>query len=545
MLKKLSRVRKKHVNQIYTLQDLLKISCETYGILPAVKIKCKNEIYEVSYKKIWNDVIRVARIFKGKGYNRQRIAMIGSLNYDWLVVFWAIEISGNIAVLLNDEMTDLFCKINEASCVAIYVDCKSKNIIQIKEGILDVFLFSNGTNDLLNINQYNMYNVHVENYILPVINEQQEAVIVYTSGTTGISKGVVLTHKNIISGTKVCLFFIEDDVFEGDFTIPVLPPSHMLELTVGILTGFYYGITICLGKGLRYIEQDMQTFKPKVMVMVPLLVESLYKKIKYKIKEDNKETNYLKMIKFSNSLRRIGVDLRRIIFRKIHKLFGGNLKTIICGGAPLNPLVIEEMDSIGIQIRCGYGITECSPTIACNLSYKKRIGSVGIKAPDRYCDVKIINGEICVSGDIVFKEYLGDSENTKMIMKDGYFHTGDLGFIDKDNFIFITGRKKNLIIMSDGNNVSPEELEKIFQTEKIIQEIFIALKRYNDKDYITAFIYPDMEYVQENNIYDISEYVKKIIDKANNMLPVYKRIKKFEILEGEAEKNNLGKIKRV
>lgn len=530
----MSKIIHERLSSINNLQDLFRICCGKNNTLPLVKIRNKDKIEEISYKIAWEDACRIASDFIDRGYTGEYVPLIGAFSYEWLVFYMAVTISGNIVVPLENDSEEFISYIEDLNVSLMYIDrkfAKNEAIINSTE-----LVYSNcDINGLINIRQYEK---RIDDIKLPDIENEQLAMVIFTSGTTGKAKGVVLTHKNIIADTKCCLTYIDDIPRESSCTVSILPVTHMFEITVGILTAFYYAIPLCYGGGLKYFSKNMKMFKPDIMVMVPLIVENLYQKI-------NQNTTTKKKIQramfFSNILRKIGLDYRRKIFRDVLEEFGGNLSVIICGGAYLNNDIIKWWDGIGVIVRCGYGITECSPVVSCNYRNNSRKNSVGKISPASNCRVKIIDDEICVTGDIVFKEYLNDPTATEEAFVDNYFKTGDLGYVDKEGFIYITGRKKNLIILSDGNNVSPEEIEAHFTGEEIIKEIIVTLKRFDDKEYITALINIDEQCANEVN--DIDEEIQRIVEKVNYKLPAYKRIKKIEIVE-EFKKTPLNKTKR-
>ena len=361
-----------------------------------------------------------------------------------------------------------------------------------------------------------------------------EAVIIFTSGTTGRSKGVVLSHRNIVANTKCGCYFLGKGFGEGDTSMPILPPTHMLVITVGMLTCLLYGAALCYGRGSKYFVKDLSVFKPRVLVLVPMIVENIYDKIFIKAKKQVGEERLKRIIRLCNILSKLGIKIRRKVFAEVNDYLGGNLESIICGGAKLDPKAIKGMAEFGIDVYEGYGITECSPVISCNRYHANVLGSVGVKGPDQFCQIKLIDGELCVKGDIVFKKYVDDEQSYRDVVKDGWFHTGDLCKI-RNGCIHIVGRAKNLIILSDGNNVSPEEIEKYFKGFDYLKSFFV--KEQDNK--IVAMAYPNMEL--DLDVGFLKEAIRAKIKEVNLKLPAYKRIKDVVFAEKRLRKNCIGK----
>lgn len=521
IMKNESRVVKKHLGEINTLADLVDITARVYGNeLHAIWQKSAKHDFKKSFMELWNDVVVNANYLMEAGYSGQRIGIFGKLNYKWMLKFLAVVCSGNIAVPLDKKDNVLEEKLGQAKLAGIY---GSETVSEKYDLKLFQVKYSGNSEELLNLDYQ----------IMP----EDDAVIIFTSGTTGRSKGVILSHKNIVSNTKCGCFFLGKDFGEGDTSMPVLPPTHMLVITVGILTCMLYGGTLCFGRGNKYIVKDFAVFKPRVLVLVPMIVENIYDKIYIKAKKQIGEEKLKKAINLSNSLRKIKIDVRRKAFSEIHKTLGGNLETIICGGAKLDPKAAKGMTDFGINVCEGYGITECSPVISCNRLKSNVFGSVGVKGPDEFCQIKVIDNELCVKGDIVFKGYFENEKAYKEVVKDGWFHTGDLCKI-KNGRIYIVGRKKNLIILSDGNNVSPEEIENYFKGFEYLKSFFV--KEHDNK--IIAMAYPNMD-LDEDLDY-MKEAIRIKIKEVNLELPAYKRISDVIFAEKDYEKTALGKIKR-
>jgi long-chain acyl-CoA synthetase len=338
--------------------------------------------------------------------------------------------------------------------------------------------------------------------------------------------------------------WLEDAFRPGDKVIPVLPPHHIFEVTVGILSPFYYGGTLCFGGGLKYILPNIKFFKPSILILVPMVVEGIYKRISIEISKKGKEKQFSQAVKISNFLRRFHIDLRRLLFKDIHENFGGNLRILACGGAPLEPELVKKFDEFGIALLNGYGITECPPVVSCSMVRHNRIGAAGLVAPKPYCEVKIMDDEIWVRGAIVTKGYFNDEEATAEAFADGWFKTGDLGYVDDDGYLFITGRKKNLIILADGNNISPEELEAHLEKLPLVKTAFVCGKKHTGRIVITACIHPDYEYASAGGITDIEAEIEREVAKINSLFPPHKKIQRIEVSEDDFAKTALGKVKR-
>ncbi len=539
-MRKTSRIIENHMDQICTLQDLIRLAGSIYGDdIPVVWSRASGKEYRRTYRQFYDDVSAVADSLTGKGICKKNIAVMGTLDYYWLTAFLGIISSGNVAVPLDRNDNVLEEKIRLADLYGIYMD----DAVKDREN----FAAAHGIGFILDMEECcraaEIGEKSRNGSFLYESAPDDDAMIVFTSGTTGMSKGVVLTNRNIIANTKCGVFFLDDGIQEGGRTIPVLPPTHMLQVTVGLLTPLYYGVTLCFGGGIKYISKNMKDFRPEVMVLVPMVVENLYEKIQIKIKKKLSERKLRVIIRFSETMRKLGIDLRYRLFREIHETFGGKLRTIVCGGSSLDADVIRGLDIYGIQVLEGYGITECSPVISCNRKTSRLIGSVGVKAPDEFCQIKIIDGELCVRGDIVFREYFHNEKETIAAKPDGWFHTGDICNMNDDGYIYITGRKKNLIILSDGNNVSPEEIESYFCGHPYIKSIFVS-EHSSRRNCLVASVHPNFEVFEEAEKTNIHVKIKEHIKEINRRLPAFKRIGKVVFYDEDFEKTALGKIRR-
>jgi long-chain acyl-CoA synthetase len=374
------------------------------------------------------------------------------------------------------------------------------------------------------------------------------SLLVFTSGTTGKGKGVMLSQNNILSVMTDIIPYIDF----SEKTVGVLPLHHTYGSSVMLVGHAIIGSEIYISAGLRYVQKELKEQKPGHLVIVPLYLETFYRKILANVKESGKEKQLKMLIKMSNAMRKTGVDLRRKLFSGVLAAFGGEVRTVISGGAPINPEIQEFFESIGITVLNGYGITECAPIIAVNRSRRIVAGSVG---PVLDIDTVVIDepnedgeGEIIVSGPNVMLGYYNDEEATKeAITEDGYFRTGDYGKLDENNVLYITGRKKNLIILSNGKNVYPEEIENVLSATPGVLEIVVyegQSRRGISHNAIVAEIFPDSEYLEKNGITDVQAHIKPYVDAYNRSTVPYKKISVIKIRKKEFPKNTLRKIMR-
>ena len=390
--------------------------------------------------------------------------------------------------------------------------------------------------------------IHFAERAAHVFDSSHRALIMFTSGTTGKSKGVMLSADtllfNIMQSQKLMKI--------TDVCLSVLPYHHSYESTCGLLTMFHHGMTICINESLRSVLPNFKVYKPTEVQLVPLFVEKIYRGIWDKAEETGKAGMLRKLIKVSNAMLKVGIDMRKKLFKSVTSTFGGELLGIICGGAPLKPFLPDFFDSIGITLINGYGISECGPLVSINRPCFHDYESVGLPLPET--EIRIDNpnengeGEICVKGRNVMLGYYKNEAATAEAITDGYFHTGDIGKLGHDGFLFITGRMKNVIILQNGKNVYPEEIEdKLSAMCEYIGEIIIFASKKDengDQTVLGAEIFPDAERAAARGISDVQEVIKKAISDYNEKEPSYKVIKNIVFRTEEFEKTTSKKIKR-
>lgn len=471
------------------------------------------------------DASDLAKYLLAQNLTKGHIAILGPSSYEWIITYLGVVFAGMVVVPLNKELSaeELSQLLHQADVDCIFYDERYKDIAEqlINEYNFDKKYFS--------LNE--TYKVDCD-ICLPQPKPDKLSAILFTSGTTGKSKGVMLTQRNISSNVIQGLGAVSLQ-HDRDVIMSVLPFHHAYEFTCTILGMMYAGVPICISSGLKYIQKDLLDYKPTVMFVVPLLAEKLYEKIQLAVKKKGREKGFALACGLSNVLRKIGIDITDRLFREVKVAFGGRLRLIASGGAPLREALIKQYKVIGITLFQAYGLTECSPILTVNFDYFHRPNSVGKIVQGNVA--KVVDGEIWAKGLSVASGYYNNPKETAQSFQDGWFKTGDLGWIDKDGFIYLTGRKKNLIILSNGENVSAEELESLIYTIPSIQEVLV----YAEQDCILAEIYLNPDF--ETN--EVS--IKQQIDKLNNRLPLYKRIDRVVFRECPFEKTTSHKIKRI
>ncbi len=522
------------------------------------------ETQKITFRESRNFIRYLATELHSMNLEDKKIAIIGQASIEWFFSYTALMCVGAVTVPIDKELpvSDIASIINTAGCEYVFFTDKiSEKIAEVKAEAptLAGFVSMGGGNvdfatDLMTLVRSGeaKHESGDRSYYDYKIDNEKLASIVFTSGTTGKGKGVMLSLKNICSDMEQGMYNF--NITER--TLFALPPHHTFGSTVNFVGHFAQGCEIYISSGIRYILDELKLFKPTHLILVPLFVETFYKRIMATAEKTGKLKTLKTGIKLSNALRKIGIDLRAKLFgESVLSNFGGELKMIICGGAALNQSIIDFFESIGVVILNGYGITECAPLISCNRNECRKTGSVGM--PIIGGEVKIDKpndsgeGEICYRGPNVMLGYFGEEAATRAVIDDdGFFHTGDLGYvkvIDGDQWIYITGRSKNLIILSNGKNVYPEEIETDIQGIYGVGEVVVyegVSKEDESNKLIVAEIFPDYDALKLHNIENAQSYFEEEIKKVNAKNVSYKAVAKVKIREVEFEKNTSRKIMR-
>ena len=420
------------------------------------------------------------------------VALLGPNSAAWLTCFFAAVSSGCAAVPLyyGSPVDDQeYCLQRADSAILLYDKSCEKDAIALRKRLPELEIFE--MHEML-------YNLDaIEDAFFPPLLPDDPCALFFTSGTTEKSRCVILTNRNL--GTMVSAAMNILPLSPKDTGLSVMPPSHTFEMMTNIVGALHCGGTLYINQSLRTVKANLQKREPTIVVCVPLMLQMLHKEIVRQVRRKDKTEQFEKALQVNAMLRRFGIDISKKLFAEVYAVLGRNLKYFICGGAALDPELIDFFDGLGITVLQGYGITECSPIVSCNVPDHNRPGSIGRIFPT--CEVEIRDGEICVRGTSVSPGYYNDPEATAAAYRDGWFHTGDLGHIDKDGYLYYTGRCKNLIVLPNGENVSPEALEqKLYRVEgildavvyekdaRIVAEVYADPKLFPDRDSLWAAI---------------------------------------------------------
>lgn len=549
-----------NVTKISSIKEMLEIAVKEAGDKTAFEYKDEsNEIVKVTYKEFEKDTEELGTALASIGMQDKHIAIIGENSYKWLTVYLTVLKSTGVFVPIDRELPckDIINVLKHSdSEVLFYSEKYEKWIQEIKENVPNIkfFIGLNKKKHNENILSYDVFKTNGKNVLeqgSKIYTDLKDdtnklKLLVYTSGTTGAPKGVMLTEHNLISvvyyGLQVA------DI--GEKCLSVLPYHHTYEAVAGILVELHHHSCICINDSLKNVLKNLQLFKPDFIYLVPAFTEVFYKNIWNTAQKSGKDKQLKKIIPMSNGLRAAGIDLRSKLFKSIHSAFGGNLKEIICGGAPIRPEIGKFFNDIGITLLNGYGITECSPLVSVNRMKFNDSKTVGVVLP--CCEIKFENinedgdGEVCVKGDIVMQGYYKDQERTNKVLKDGWFNTEDYGSFNKKGQLIINGRKKNLIVLDNGKNIYPEEIENYILSIPYIQEVIVKANKNDIGQEVSlcAEVYLNEEKVKDMNIKNTKEQLKIDIAEACKELPTFKKISAIEIRENEFEKTTTNKIKR-
>ncbi|MBE6556015.1 MAG: hypothetical protein E7663_07325 [Ruminococcaceae bacterium] len=538
------------------------------GDMAVFRYPSGKEYLSISYADFSHRVLAEAAGLAAAGLAGKRIAVIGETSADWVATYLAVVMGGGVIIPMDKELAiseiegflagvdaeaivysgDFHAKF--ANARASHKSLKTFIPMTLKE---DAEADARGVLPMEKLREQGEKALE-EGYALPDRDSESLAVMLFTSGTTGTSKCVMLCEKNICSCVNAACATV--NFSPADTTMSVLPLHHTYELAI-MLASLTYGFTVCINDSLRHLMRNLANYQPTGLVLVPLFVNTMYKKIWDEVRKKGKEKLLRRTVALSNRLRKVGIDLRGTLFKSVVGAFGGRLSKIICGGAPLNPEMVKGFDDFGIQICEGYGITECSPLISVTPYYAPKAGSVGPAVP--CCEARISptgnqndkgfeEGEIQVKGDNVMLGYYNNpEENAKAFTEDGWYRTGDVGYMDEDGYIYITGRMKSVIVLENGKNVFPEEIEEYLGNIEEIAEAVVVGRKEADSDTVnlTAIVYPNKDLFPEGCE---SEEIRKAIYakllELNKKLPSFKKIKDLELRDTEFEKTTSRKIKR-
>jgi len=569
---------KKSKNKYYeethykTVKEIFKRSIEKYKdniyILERPNHDHKAKFEEFTYERFGNDAINLGTgLMKYLNLSNERIIIIGENTYYWYVSYFSILCGVGIAVPVDKELpnNEIENVIKRSHAAAVIYSKKKKDAIdKIKDNLPMVkYFIEMNSNDGVQGRDVGIEHVIAEGkkltdagnteYMDVEIDPEEFKFLIFTSGTTSQAKGVMLCHRNLAENVNAVSKYVK--IYERDIFFSVLPLHHTYESSIGALLPFANGSSVAICGGLRYIVPDMQEAKPTAMLAVPLLVESLYKKINQSIEKSGKAGLVNSMLHLTNALKSVGIDIKRKVFKEIYDNLGGNMRIIVSAAAPIDKKIGKWVQDIGIEFLQGYGLTETAPIAALTPECDPRVCSVGL--PVNCAQIKIHNpnengeGEIWIKSQTLMLGYYEDEEATKEVVHDGWFNSGDIGYQDKDGYVYVTGRSKNVIVTQNGKNIYPEEIELLLSKIPEIQECMVYGKEVEgEKELIISVkVIPNMEEIENLHGKDLSEEeIHKIIwnkiKEVNKGLTSYKAIKNLEIKHDEFAKTTTMKIKR-
>ena len=521
------------------------------------------EYVEITYNQVIEDIKALSTGLLDQNLEGKKIVLIGNNRYEWCVSYLAIT-TGNMmvvpldkalpeneietlikrseaeAVIFDKKYTDIMLRIkeeNENIKTLICMDDEKNSEIKNYNDILKKGrkLLENGDNKYENIE----------------IDSDKASIMLFTSGTTNFPKAVLLSQRNICSNISAIATWVK--IYPNDTLLSFLPIHHTFECTITFLYGLYSGAAVAFCDGLKHIQKNLAEYKVSVFVAVPLVLETMYKKIQHAIEEKGKTKLINTMSKISNALLKCHIDLRKVFFKQVLDNFGGNLRVVFYGAAPMNKDTIIGYNNLGIDLVQGYGLTETSPVISAESDKEKRPGSVGLILPN--LEARIDNpdkdgvGEITVKGPSIMLGYYKNEKATKEVLKDGWFSTGDFGYIDEDGFLYVTGRKKDIIVLKNGKNVYPQEIEFLInKIPYVIESLVYSREKSKTDTMLCAKIVYDEEmikqYLGEKTEKEYKDIVWKEIKEINKELPIFKHVKDITLTKEPFAKTTTQKVKR-
>ena len=548
------------------LKDMLKQTGEVYGNRPAYIFKDNGSMKTISHKEFRDEINALGTVLINMGLKDKRIAVISENRYEWELSYLAIAAGVGVVVPLDKALPDneLESLILRSQVEAIFYSSKYDTIMNTlrekKNTNLKYFIsmdLQENTNGIysqkaLQEKGKKLLEEGNKQYLDAKIDADKMGIMLFTSGTTAMSKAVMLSHKNLV--TNVMDIIQRFDLTEEDRFLSFLPLHHVFECTVGFLYPVSIGGSIAFCEGVKHMADNIKEFDITAMISVPAVFDIIYRKVMKTIEKKGKMATLEKGKKISNVLLKVKIDLRKQLFKEVHESLGPKLKLVVTGGAALDPETEKGFNDLGFDVEQGYGLTETAPVIAAETPKCRRLGSIGKKFPS--VEVKIDDpdeegiGELMAKGPSIMLGYYENEEATKSALEsDGWFHTGDLARIDKDGFIYISGRKKSVIVLNNGKNVFPEEIETLLNKVEGIKETFVFEKKEDDGDVkVCVEIVYDKELIKElYNIEgeeNIKEFLWDKVKEVNKLMPKYKYVREMVITEEPLIKTTTLKIKR-
>ncbi|MBR3787012.1 MAG: AMP-binding protein [Firmicutes bacterium] len=553
---------------INDLRDMVHSSAEMFGDKTSflVKDKPRGEYRPITFNQLKSDIDHLGSKLVEMGLKDKKVAIIGENSYKWVVTYLAVTNGTGVIVPLDKELTGIEIRnlLERAKVDAIVFSGKMKKklIADIEAvGGIDIKIDMDAKEDEEGIIRWDslleegkvLLDGGDKRFVEAVIDREAMCTLLFTSGTTGQSKGVMLSHKNISANVYNMSKYVNIRTGGG---LSVLPMHHTYELTCHVFTAIYQGVFVAICEGLRYIQPNLKESGASVMLGVPIVFETMHKKVWKQAEASGAADKMKKMMALSRRTKMFNQPkVMRKVFDKIHSSLGGNIDLFIAGGAAINPDVIRDYEALGIPMIQGYGMTENAPIIAVNKDYYSKADSVGMPLPGT--EVKIIDqdeegvGEIIVKGPSVMIGYYDNPQATEEVLKDGWLYTGDYGRFDEEGFLYLCGRKKFVIVTKNGKNIFPEEIEALLMEEPFIEEVLVygTVDKSDGDVIVRAEVFPNYDALKEQlgEITEdgIKDAIKACIENVNDKMPTYKRVKRFKLREEEFEKTSTRKIKRA
>ena len=548
------------------LRELMDMSVDLFGDRYAFEVKRDNgEHYFITYKDYRDEIDALGTALFSMGLSSARIAIAADNCYEWCLSYMSVVCGGGVVVPTDKELAaeDIYGILEKSEAKLLFCDAKLLAKLdkeKLSAVTLVCFKQKEDADGVLSFDEMVRKGRRLladgrSDYLDAEIDPEKMCTLLFTSGTTGTSKGVMLCQRNFCQDVLHTMEVVRID--PEDCALSILPLHHTYESTIILFCGPYTGGKVTFCEGFKYALKNMKEFNPTVFVSVPLILETVHRRLLKAIKsKPNGEMKFKLGKALCKAGSKVGIDLKKVFFKEIQEAFGGRMRLIICGAAPIDPQILKDFDAFGIQIIFGYGLTECSPLVIINNDRLHLAESIGEPLPG--VEAKIDNpneqgiGEICVRGPMVMLGYYQNEQATREVIdEEGFFHTGDLGRVDQKNHFYICGRSKNVIVTDNGKNVFPEELEYHLGRNPVVSDSLV----YGDADKkgrltVMANIHPNYAEIKERlgkddvSEEEVKEEIRKAVDETNRAVPTYKRIVRFTIRKTEFIKTTTAKIQR-